>query len=58
MDKPEIFLDDRVIDEFVFNSLLARGYAPSIEEAQSITDIFLELLIRLEIAYGEESGGI
>ena len=54
MDQKEVFLDDRAIDELVYNGLMARGYTPGIEEVQSITDIFLELLISLEIAYGQE----
>lgn len=47
MDNQDLFLDNRLIDEYVFNSLIARGYAPSIDEAQTITDIFLELLIEI-----------
>ena len=54
MDQKEVFLDDRAIDELVYNGLMARGYTPGIEEVQSITDIFLELLISLELAYGQE----
>ena len=54
MDQQDVFLDDRAIDEYVYNGLLARGYAPGIEEAQAITDIFLELMIGLGIELTED----
>lgn len=54
MDPKDVFLDDRAIDEYVYNGLVAHGYAPGIEEAQVITDLFLELIIGMGIVLAED----
>jgi hypothetical protein len=44
-----IFLDPRSMDNYIFEKLLESGYAPDIEEVQTVTDIFIELLIQLQL---------
>ena len=45
-----VYLDPRAMDNYIFEKLLESGYAPELEEVQTITDIFIELLIQLQLA--------
>ena len=57
-----VFLDPRAMDNYIFEKLVESGYAPDLEEVQTVTDIFIELLIQLQLADpveiedGDESG--
>jgi hypothetical protein len=48
------YLTNEQIDEYVFNVLVELGYAPTEEEVQDITDIFIGLLFELELIREED----
>ncbi len=53
----EFSITDREIDEYVFNELVASGYAPGIDEVQAITDIFMSMMYNFGILYIPEEEG-
>lgn len=58
MNQDPVFLDDRMIDNYLFSHLVELGYAPTLEEIQDITDIFFMLLNDCGvIAMDEEENG-
>lgn len=55
MDPQELgFLDKRAIDNYVFSGLIEKGFAPGFEEVQAITDIIVDMMIDMGIAFEQE----
>ena len=48
------YLTNEQIDEYIFNVLIQLGYAPTQEQVQDITDIFIGLLFELELIREED----
>lgn len=45
MEEKEVFIDTEEITEFLFNSLVQRGFAPKDNELEEIADIVFEYLL-------------
>jgi hypothetical protein len=56
MKEESFFLDDRMIDNYLFTHLVELGYAPTLEEIQDITDVFFMLLGDVGVISEEEQG--
>lgn len=49
-----LFLDKRAIDNYLFNGLVKNGFVPGFEEVQTITDIFVSMLVDMGVALEQE----
>jgi hypothetical protein len=49
MRKDEIILDSEKMAEFIYEALIATGYAPVFEEIEVVTDIVFDYLVSEEI---------
>jgi hypothetical protein len=56
MKEETFFIDDKMIDDYLFTNLVELGYAPTPEEVENITDLFIMLLSDIGVISEEEYG--
>ncbi len=49
MDEKDVIIDTEEIEEFLFNELIKRGFAPWKKEVEEIADIVFDYLISIDV---------
>jgi len=49
MDEKDVIIDTEEIEEFLFNELIKRGFAPGKKEVEEIADIVFDYLISIDV---------